>query len=145
MSCSKIKQTCGDSLNATCVKYQTELPSFSGLGDCDIRIEETTEELYNLIGAIKNETDLSALGNSCLEYVTVEGKVFVKNALLKMEQEICALKTKVQTLEEERLCNMSLEGCNLYFGDLVDTCSNPITTPTQLFQAIIDRIQTETP
>lgn len=80
---SKIKHTCTGNLQySTCVQYELELPEFSELGDC-VSIEDTTNELYNLVGEIRTETDLSELGNECLDYVLEEGKIIVKNVLLK--------------------------------------------------------------
>jgi hypothetical protein len=138
--CNKIKQTCGESLPATCVKYRTELPSFSSIEQCDVRVEETIEELYDLVGELREETNLSALGDSCLEYVQVGGKNIVKNVLLKYETEICDLKTRVTELENERLCNMSIEGCNFDLGDLVSQCDTPIVNVKDLIQAILTKI-----
>ena len=89
---SKVKHTCTGSIQyALCTSYETELPEFSEL-ECP-SIEETTEELYNLVGEIKEETDLSELGEKCLEYLLDENdKIVVKNVLLKFEEEICNLK-----------------------------------------------------
>ena len=64
MGCNdKIKQRC-TKVEADCVKYNRELPSFSELMDC-ISIAETTEEQYNLIGEIKDEIDLTNLDYDC--------------------------------------------------------------------------------
>ena len=58
---SKVKHTCTGSIQyALCTSYETELPEFSEL-ECP-SIEETTEELYNLVGEIKEETDFTNLG-----------------------------------------------------------------------------------
>ena len=54
-NCNKIKHTCGSIVFADCTSYQTDLPEFSEL-ECP-SIEETTEELYNLVGEIKEQTD----------------------------------------------------------------------------------------
>ena len=68
---SKVKHTCTGSIQyALCTSYETELPEFSEL-ECP-SIEETTEELYNLVGEIKEQTDLSELGEKCLEYLLDE-------------------------------------------------------------------------
>ena len=68
---SKVNHTCTGSIQyALCTSYEGILPEFSEL-ECP-SIEETTEELYNLVGEIKEETDLSELGEKCLEYLLDE-------------------------------------------------------------------------
>ena len=106
---SKVKHTCTGSIQyALCTSYQTELPEFSEL-ECP-SIEETTEELYNLVGEIKEQTDLSELGERCLEYLLDENdKIVVKNVLLKFEEEICNLKEKVNLLETTDICNIFIK------------------------------------
>lgn len=139
---SKIRHTCGTKNFASCIDYQTELPEFSEL-ECP-SIEETTEELYDLVGEIKEETDLSELGEKCLEYLLDENdKIVVKNVLLKFEEKICELSEKVNLLENRPLCEMPLGDC-VDTKCLVDSCENPITTWGQLVQILIDR-ECETP
>ena len=138
----KIKHTCGSIVFASYTIYETDLPEFSEL-ECP-SIEETTEELYNFVGEIKEETDLSELGEKCLEYVeNEEGKIIVKNVLLKFEEKICELSEKVNLLENRPLCEMPLGDC-VDTKCLVDSCENPITTWGQLVQILIDR-ECETP
>ncbi len=134
---SKIKHTCTGNLQyATCVQYELELPEFSELGEC-VSIEETTEELYTLVGGIKDEIDLSDLGEQCLEYTLEEGKIIVKNVLLKYEEELCSLRERVLELETRPLCEMPLGDC-IDTLCLVDPCDNPITTWGQLIQILVN-------
>ena len=139
---SKVKHTCTGSIQyALCTSYETELPEFSEL-ECP-SIEETTEELYNLVGEIKEQTDLSELGEKCLEYLLDENdKIVVKNVLLKFEEEICNLKEKVNLLETTDICNKSIVPCSLDFGDLVDTCGNQPITLAETLQLILDNLNT---
>jgi hypothetical protein len=142
---NRVKQTCGSINYATCISYETELPTFSELGGC-VSIEETTEELYNLVGEIKEEIDLSELGEKCLEYITDENnKVVVKNVLLKFEEKICELEEKVTELETTDICNKSITSCNLDLSCLDSLpCDTPINTLGDLLQAMINKI-CETP
>ena len=139
---SKVKHTCTGSIQyALCTQYETDLPEFSEL-ECP-SIEETTEELYNLVGEIKEETDLSELGEKCLEYLLDENdKIVVKNVLLKFEEEICELEEKINLLETTDICNKSIVSCSLDFGDLVDTCGNQPTTLAETLQLILDSLNT---
>ena len=140
---NSVKQTCGSTTYATCVSYESELPEFSELGDC-VDLEQTTAELYELVGTIKEETDLSELGNSCLDYLLDDNdKIIVKNVLLKFEEKICELQDRILELEERPLCSLPI-------GDCVDTlcledaCSNTITTFGEWMNAVTVKI-CETP
>lgn len=135
---NKIKQTCGDSIYATCVDYDTPLPEFSEIADC-ADLDATTTELYSLIGELKDQSDLSELIEQCLDYVLVGGKLFVKNALLKQGEEICALKEEIEILKTTAICDKSLVGSGLDLDCLTDACSNEITTYGELFQALITK------
>jgi len=86
---SKIRHTCGSTTYAVCANYEGIVNSQSELSEesC-LNLEETTSDIYNQLETILDNSDLSALGEQCLTYVEVEGKIFVKNALLKMEEEI---------------------------------------------------------
>ena len=138
---NKVKSTCVERTYATCVQYETQLPDFSSLVEQDcVTVEETTEDIYNLIEEVRTEIDLSALGESCLEYVTVEGKNIVKNVLLKYEQEICLLKDRVEVLETEAICNKDITQCGLDLSGLVDQCDAPITTLGQLLEYLLTRL-----
>ena len=142
-NCSnKISHTCGSTNYATCISYETELPPFSELTDC-VDLDQTTEELYSLVGEIKEETDLSELGDACLEYLLDENdKIVVKNVLLKFEEKICELEEKINLLETTDICNKSIVSCSLDFGDLVDTCGNQPTTLAETLQLILDTLNT---
>ena len=141
-NCNKIKATCGTKNFAPCVEYQKELPSFTKLTGCN-NLEETTDELYTLVGEIRTQTDLSALGEKCLTYVLDSaGKKIVKNVLLKQEQEICDLKAKVLALETTDICTKSITACNFNFGTLVDPCGIKPQTLGQTIQVILNKIKT---
>ena len=141
---NKVKNTCGEKVYATCTYYEGVVPDFSSLADQDCNtIEETTEDTYELIGAIKDEIDLSDLtggGIACnLNYAPDEnGNTVVKNVLLKYEEEICLLKAKVKTLEETAICNTLITGCDL--PSLLDNCNAPITTLGQLLEYILTKL-----
>jgi hypothetical protein len=135
---TKIKHTCGDSMYATCVNYDTPLPEFSEITGC-ADLDLTTAELYSLVGELRDQADLSEIGEKCLEYVEVSGKIFVKNALLKMEEEICLLKEEVETLKTTALCDYSIEACNFSFGDLVDGCNEQPTTLKSVIQILLNQ------
>ena len=139
-NCNKIKHTCGSIVFADCTSYQTDLPEFSEL-ECP-SIEETTEELYNLVGEIKEETDLKDLGDKCLEYVeTEEGKIIVKNVLLKFEEEICNLKEELEIVKNRQICDIPITECLPNgFDCLALPCDTSIANLGQLLDAMITKI-----
>ena len=126
---SKVKHTCTGSIQyALCTSYEGILPEFSEL-ECP-SIEETTEELYNLVGEIKDQTDLSELGEKCLEYLLDENdKIIVKNVLLKFEEEICNLKEELELVKNRQICDIPITECLPNgFDCLALPCDNNITT-----------------
>lgn len=137
----KIKKSCFAKVFDKCVDYQGTVNSNTTLTGSCFNIGETTQDLYNQVGQIQIETDLSLLGTKCLTYVEVAGKTFVKNVLLKHEQEICDLKTKVEALEKTAFCNMKIADCGLNLKCLLppDPCNTTIITVKDLFQALINK------
>lgn len=137
---NKIKNMCGEKTYATCTYYELEVPTFSTLLDQDcITIEETTADLYLAVGGIKSEIDLSSLGQGCINY-GVNPKT-VKSVLLKYEQEICELKSKVNYLENEAICDKIITDC-VDLTEIVDACNTQISTLGELLQYLIDNTQT---
>jgi hypothetical protein len=135
---NKIKNMCGEKTYATCTYYELEVPTFSTLLDQDcITIEETTADLYLAVGEVKSEIDLSSLGDDCLTYVKEEGRNIVKNVLLKYEQEICDLKSKVNYLENEAICDKIITDCVDLTG-IVDACNEQISTLGELLQYLVN-------
>lgn len=131
MACgNKISNNCGTKNYATCIEYELPVPEYSPLAEegC-LNLEETTSDIYNQITKVKEQTDLSALGNSCLEYVLDEdNKIIVKNALIKYEEEICALKDEVTTLKTTAVCDMDITQCGIDLSGINDQCQEPVTT-----------------
>lgn len=139
---NKIKNMCGEKTYATCTYYELEVPTFSTLVDQDCNtIEETTADLYEIVGGAKSEIDLSNLGEDCLIYVKEEGRNIVKNVLLKYEEEICTLKGQVSYLENEAICNKSITNC-VDLNGIVDSCNEQISTLGELLQYLVNNTQT---
>jgi hypothetical protein len=139
---NKIKHTCAEKNYATCIEYELEVPTFSSLVEQDcFTLEETTEDTYDLIGGIKSEIDLTALGQDCISY-GINPKT-VKSVLLKYEEEICDLKSKVEVLETTAICDKIITECVDLTG-IVDQCDSPVNTLGELLQYLLDNI-TPTP
>lgn len=96
MACNeKIKTRCKKT-PASCVEYATTLPICSQLEDC-VTIEETTEELYNLVCGIKEEINLTELVGECL---TLPSNLTVKDMFQFLITSICNLQTQIDTQAE---------------------------------------------
>lgn len=142
-NCDKVKYTCGSSIESTCTNFEgtpnTQSPLISN--NC-LDQEIVDQDQYNQLGDIWGQIDLSALGSSCLTYVKVGGKVIVKNALLKYEQEICDLKTKVAALENRAICDIPITSCLTTFNCLALPCDTSIKTLGDWMKAVQIKICT---
>lgn len=140
-NCNKIKNTCPDNTYATCVDYQGEIGEKSKITEGCITIHDTTEDIYQLIDQIFESIDMTELGSDCILYGTEKN---LKAILKRQEKEICDLKSEVEILKTQKLCDISIEGCNLSLGILTDVCDEPLTTFKSLIQAMINQINTNT-
>lgn len=135
----KIKYGC-DTSYATCIITEITPNPQSSLLDVEcISQQDFNEDVYEQLENIQTQSDLSELGEQCLTYTTVEGKLFVKNALLKLEEEICSLKENVETLKTTDILDKSIIGLGLDLECLTDACSGTITTYRELFQALVTK------
>ena len=135
----KIKYGC-DTSYATCIIVESTPNPQSSLLDVEcISQQDFNEDVYEQLENIQIQSDLSELGELCLTYTTVEGKLFVKNALLKLEEEICSLKENVETLKTTDILDKSIIGLGLDLECLTDACSGTITTYRELFQALVTK------
>lgn len=143
MKCNnnKLKHNCGIKTPSRCVFYDLDLPEFSKLNilnDC-ITIEETTEDLYNLTDLVLSSIDTKDLGKQCLTYKVSQNKykpseniIFIKDVLLKFEEEICSLKNNNKT-EVDIIKNLD-------FKCLQGPCDNNIDSLETLLQVLINEI-----
>lgn len=98
MSCGNtVKLTCGGKQYAVCVKYDKTLPDFSLLDEC-ADLQETTSELYDLAGEIRDGLNFETLAGSCIEYPT--GTLTTIQVLTAMQDFICAQNETIITMLE---------------------------------------------
>lgn len=135
---NKIKHTCAEKNYATCVYYELEVPDFSSLvGEDCITLEETTEDQYNILADILSEIDMSALGNCpTIDYPPSRQGLIIKNVILQLEQEICDLKDRVNTLETTAICDMDITNCGLTLPD--NPCGGTFSTLGELLGYLLD-------
>ena len=132
----KIKQNC-TKVYSPCVQYELDIPEFSTLSKdtpC-VSIEETTKDLYEHVGDIKEEIDLSDIGKQCLTYLKPNEALLIKDVLYRYETELCTLREKVKVLEEEAICDKDITKCGI---DLPTLCDTPITTLGEFMQYVLN-------
>ena len=138
---NKIKHTCTEKNYATCIYYELEVPTFSSLvGEDCITLEETTEDTYNILGDILNDIDMSELGDNCIDYAPSRQGLKVKEVILQLEQEICDLKDRVNTLETTAICDINITNCGIDLSGINNNCSSQVTTLGELLTYLVDNI-----
>jgi len=142
MACNDdISNICIEPILSTCVDYQGDLGENTTIKDkgC-VNQHEVNEDLYLITDNIIEDSSTSELGDLCLTYPVTDGKITPKSVFEIHEQEICDLKDRVQTLEEQTLANIDISTLGLDFDCLVDSCGDPITNLQQLLQIMITKI-----
>src|SRR6478736_8701843 len=102
MKCnSKVKHTCGETNYSVCVSFEGEPNTQSELhGEGCLDQEQVTQDIYNQIEDILNESNLEGLGNCVwITYEKEDGKNILKNVLKAYEDKICELQARIQDLE----------------------------------------------
>lgn len=95
MSCSKIKQTCGEISYAKCTKYESNLSEHSSLSEDDcLDVEEVISDLNSIIDAIKEDINLDNLENTCITFANKTPSYVIE----QMYNKICELQN---TLTEQ--------------------------------------------
>lgn len=145
MNCNKkIKYTCGNKIPSTCVFYDLEetIPEFSNLhGESCIVIEETTQDLYELIKSIKLSTDLDNFDKGCLDIDKVtdpydkKEKYLIKDILAALRDKVC---NDSSNSSEEQNIDWILN--NLDYKCLVLPCDAKPKNLFQFLQLLIDYI-----
>lgn len=128
---------------ATCTFYGGYISQDSELinSDC-VTIEETTEDIYKTIDSIKEDSDLSSLGQDCFSYNEADpGKPTILEVSKVFESEICKLKD-FNSKQVESICELPIEDCGLDLRTLVDSCNTIPETFSDILQVLIDEIQT---
>lgn len=128
---------------ATCVTSEVVPNSQSSIleNQCNSQ-EDVNEDVYEQLEDIQTNNDLTELIEQCLDYVLVGGKLFVKNALLKQGEEICALKAEIETLKNRQLCDIPIGECLEDFSCLIAPCDGTILTLKDWMIAVQTKICT---
>ena len=140
MGCgNKIKETCGDTMYATCVDFEGTLGVNTKITDSCVTIEETTEDLYVITDEVIAGLDTTELGQLCMTYPLEGGVVKPKAVFKALEAKVCELDTALQNLNN--LKEIDITSWNLIdLGCLSDACSNPIITLGEWVQAVTTQI-----
>lgn len=135
---SKTKHTCAEKNYATCIYYELDVPDFSSLFEQDcITIEETTEDVYEILGEILASINVDTLGDNCIKYSTPVGQALkIKDAVIALDEEICSLKDRILELETTAICDMNITNCDLSLPD--NPCGGTFTTLGELLGYLLD-------
>tara|TARA_R110000772_G_scaffold119924_1_gene226087 strand:+ start:1235 stop:1705 length:471 start_codon:yes stop_codon:yes gene_type:complete len=137
----KISRTCGKKINAKCVDYEGSLHDNTTLATCDCHsVEDVIEDMNLALNEINTSIDLTILGDDCITYDEVDGKIQVKEALKKLEECICELKAKVDDVDAEdcpAIFSADISCLGLNFECLETACETPIQNLGELLQALI--------
>lgn len=98
MSCNdKIKQRCKKGYGK-CVAYESQAPEWSALfEESCLDIEQVADDLYENLGEVKEEINLTDLENSCL---TLPVTPTVKNVIQLLIDTICTQKETIESLQD---------------------------------------------
>ena len=136
----RIASTCGKKINAKCVDYEGDFHNESDLTTCDYpNIENVIEDINTTLNEITDALDTSSLGDSCISYTEVGGKITIKEALLRLEEKVCELSDAVVVNGCSPIFTDDISCVGLDFKCLVDPCGEQITSLKGLLQAIIDK------
>lgn len=134
MSCGKRRDTCGSKVNSVCVDYNGNIPDVTKLTDTDCAtIEETTEDLYEIVSELSEQTTLDNLSNTC----TQVGSNKIGDIVTKHDEILCDLLYQVNTQNDPDLDIASL---GLDYKCLGNGCATGLDTLGNLLQAIIDKL-----
>lgn len=135
MSCKdRIKRRC-NTVYASCVEYQGELPTFTTIEEDCVDMQEVAEDIYEIIADIKSEIDLSNLDKDCLELPTTPT---VKNTIQTLIDFICLQQGTIDTLQSAVTLLQSYtgsdncgEGVSNSFGtNILNTTARTVTGNT---------------
>lgn len=122
-------------VNATCVRYNTELPEWSVIESCS-NIEETTKELYDEVTVLREPLTMSC---DKIDYNReLDGRVKMPNAIKGIEESLCSLLSqKEETIVN--IFNLDITQIGLDFKCLQTPCGDEITTLKDLLQSLINK------
>lgn len=139
--CNSINNTCGETHYASCTRYEGSIPEFTHMLESNCKtVEEVLADMYLIMGQIHSEIDLTELLTNGIDYVVEDGKITVKNAIIKHSELIIDLRDRVTSIETGESSNYNITNWDLDYQCLADSCDNPPTTIKELLQLIINQI-----
>lgn len=144
MSCkNERKHYCLEKVQAICTQYKGTVAECSSLDSDDcLTIEETTQDIYDIIDVIKNVIDLSDIDYDCItiEFEDDENPT-IKEIIQKLIEEICLLKNDQSSNPSTNPCEIDLSECNINTDCLDnDPCTNGLSTLPEILNSIIAKL-----
>jgi hypothetical protein len=140
----KRKNYCLEKIQAICTQYKGTVSENSELKDEDcLTIEETTQDIYNIIDIIMKVIDLSDIEYKCLDDIEFEDdeNPTLKEILDKLIREICLLKESSNNNPVVNPCEIDLSSCGINPSCLDnDPCTGGFSTLPEVLNSIITKL-----
>lgn len=102
---------------AACVVYEETLPIFSHIDQEElcVSLEETTQDLYTLIGDIRTILDLTTIEHNC---ITLPQPLNVKNLFQTLIDNMCTQQATITTMQttiatmQQQITNLQNNNCS---------------------------------
>jgi hypothetical protein len=144
MSCGdRLETICGGKkTSAVCVKFTDIVPPIGSslYGEGCLDAEETTKDLYELVGKLLSATDTTGLSGFCLEIDTNDaGEITQREINIAILRKLCETSTPDTTQPDVDPSKILISSCDLNYGDLVDACGDDINSLCALLQVLLDQ------
>lgn len=128
--------------NSNEVSYESNFNSYTELSGSCVTVTSAIEDLYNQLEQTYidfNESDFP----SEQDYIIYPTNLDFYKVVKQHKEEIKSLIDKVKDLENTRICDLSVTGCDINYQGIVDNCGNTPETFTELINLILENIDNE--
>jgi len=120
--CQENINSCGEVLFAPCVNYEEALPEFTKITKNCVNLEDTTKDIYLLIGELKEQVPED-----------------LQDKLEAIEGRLTELEAQVTALQNENICLKDITDC-VNTQSLTDPCGEPVENLGQLLNYILNQL-----
>tara|TARA_R110000868_G_scaffold74337_2_gene214903 strand:- start:23602 stop:24030 length:429 start_codon:yes stop_codon:yes gene_type:complete len=138
MSCNgNISNTCADPILSSCVDHEGALGVNTKITDGCVTQRDVNGDLYAITDETISKTNVSELTSACMDIPVGSS---IAEVVTIYESEICALKAKVQALEEIDYSQIDITNFGIVIpACIADACDNPPVTLAEWMQVMMDQ------
>lgn len=114
--------SCGDIAFSQCVRYEEELPEFSKITKNCVNLEDTTKDIYTLIGEIREGIPEN-----------------LKDRLEELETQVVNMQLQITDLQEQDICLKNITGC-VNVATIEDPCGEQAENLGQILNYILSKL-----